>query len=78
MASASVKRRRPSARPGGRRKQWAPTGAVLTVNLNWKSVIEELMGQATNGLKEPTTYDLTYGTRASGTRLPGEPGGQRE
>ncbi|MFC8501801.1 BMP family protein [Pedococcus sp. NPDC057267] len=47
---------------GGDAAQWAPTGAVLTVNLNWKGVIEELMNQAKNGLKAPQTFDLTYGS----------------
>lgn len=48
---------------GGDAKQWAPSAAVLTVNLNWKVVIEDLMDQAKNGLKAPTTYDLTYGSK---------------
>jgi basic membrane lipoprotein Med (substrate-binding protein (PBP1-ABC) superfamily) len=48
---------------GGDAKQWAPTAAVLTVNMNWRVVIEELMDQAKNGLKDPQTFDLTYGSK---------------
>lgn len=47
---------------GGDARQWAETAAVLTVNMNWKGVIEDLMDQAANGLKEPTTYNMTYGS----------------
>lgn len=48
---------------GGDATQWAPNSTVLTVNMNWQPVIEDLMGQAKNGLKDPTTYDLTYGNK---------------
>ncbi|GAA1143119.1 BMP family ABC transporter substrate-binding protein [Nocardioides aquiterrae] len=47
---------------GGDAKQWAPTASVLTVNMNWRVVIEDLMDQAKNGLKEVQTYNLTYGS----------------
>lgn len=48
---------------GGDAKQWAPTAAVLTVNMNWRVVIEDLMDQAKNGLKPVQTYDMTYGSK---------------
>lgn len=48
---------------GGDAKQWAPNGAVLTVNLNWGVVIQNLIDQAKNGLKPPQTFDLTYGSK---------------
>ncbi|MCW2758726.1 MAG: hypothetical protein JWO46_2472 [Nocardioidaceae bacterium] len=48
---------------GGDAKQWAPTGTLLTVNLNWKVVIDELTKQAKSGLKNPQTFDLTYGSK---------------
>ena len=48
---------------GGDAAQWAPNGTLLTVGLDWQGVIEELMDQAENGLKDPTTFDLTYGSK---------------
>lgn len=48
---------------GGDAAQWAPNGTLLTVGLDWQSVIEELMDQAENGLKDPTTFNLTYGSK---------------
>lgn len=48
---------------GGDATQWAPTSTVLTVNMNWRVVIEELMDQAKNGLKPVQTFNLTYGSK---------------
>lgn len=48
---------------GGDAKQWAPSATVLTVNLNWSVVINDLIDQAKHGLKPVTTYDLTYGSK---------------
>lgn len=47
---------------GGDAAQWAPSGVVLTVNMNWQGVIENLMDQAKNGFEEPQTFNLTYGS----------------
>lgn len=47
---------------GGDAAQWAPTATVLTVNMNWKVVIEDLIDQRQNGLRETTTYNMTYGS----------------
>ncbi len=47
---------------GGDGREWSPNGMVLTVNLDWSGVIKDLISQSENGLKKPTTYNLTYGS----------------
>lgn len=48
---------------GGDAAKWAPKSTVLTVNMNWKVVIDELVSQARNGLKPIQTFDMTYGSK---------------
>ena len=49
---------------GGDARLWAPTGAVLTVELNWDVVLEDLVKQARTGkIGPPKEWDLTYGNK---------------
>lgn len=47
---------------GGDAAQWAPTAAVLTVNMNWKVIVDDLLKRAESGPQRSQTYNLTYGT----------------
>lgn len=48
---------------GGDAAQWAPTAAVLTVDTNWKIIVEDLLSQAESGPRQPRTHTLTYGSQ---------------
>ncbi|WP_162602589.1 BMP family lipoprotein [Nocardioides daejeonensis] len=54
---------------GGDARKWAPTAAVLTVELDWTMVFEDLIEQARSGKLEAKTWNLTYGN--SGLRATG-------
>lgn len=47
---------------GGDARKWAPTASVLTVELNWSVILDELVDQARNGLEEATVWNLTFGS----------------
>lgn len=46
---------------GGDAREWAPTASVMTVVLDWKNVLEDLVGQARSGDLEAKSFDLTFG-----------------
>lgn len=54
---------------GGDARKWAPTASVLTVVLDWKIVLEDLVTQARSGELKAKSWDLTFGNE--GLRIAG-------
>jgi basic membrane lipoprotein Med (substrate-binding protein (PBP1-ABC) superfamily) len=46
---------------GGDGRTWAPTASVMTVVLDWKHVMADLVEQARTGDLEAKSFDLTFG-----------------
>lgn len=54
---------------GGDARKWAPTASVMTVELDWGLVLDDLTAQARSGDLEAKSFDLTYGNK--GLRVAG-------
>jgi basic membrane lipoprotein Med (substrate-binding protein (PBP1-ABC) superfamily) len=48
---------------GGDARRWAPKASVLTLLLDWSVVLDELIKQAREGLKEAKVWDLTFANK---------------
>ena len=46
---------------GGDARKWAPTASVLTVDLDWSVVLDDLVAQSRSGDLEAKSWNLTFG-----------------
>lgn len=48
---------------GGDARKWAPTASVLTIQLDWSLVLNDLVDQARSGDLKAKSWDLTFGNK---------------
>lgn len=46
---------------GGDARKWAPTASVMTVELDWTNVLEDMVEQSRSGDLEAKSFNLTFG-----------------